>query len=310
LAAIQWKAEKTIPASLTAGISNPNLLLYVKNKDCAPATIQNVVVNGVAENIVLKEAANGNNFYCMEAFTAKNIAFTHNYSMTSGYKVCQGWETIALPFDVTSINHESYAEIIPITTWEVGSSKRPFWLYEQTTTGWKKATAIKANTPYILCMPNNTQYDPLYCVTGNVIFKGTDVEVLASSQLTKTKYGDRTFVPNFVNKNAASGVYALNVNNEWDKYDYTTYLQGSAFLPNFRAVHPFEAYMTMDSGVAAPEFIPIFENETTGISDAIWLNDKSEMSNGKWYTLDGRKLQQRPERKGLYIVNGCKIVIK
>ena len=29
-----------------------------------------------------------------------------------------------------------------------------------------------------------------------------------------------------------------------------------------------------------------------------------------WYTLDGRKLEGRPTRKGLYVKNGKKIVVR
>jgi hypothetical protein len=67
LAAIVWNPE----VAFTAKVSNPNLLLYVKDAQYAPATIQNVVVNNQAENIVLVEAASGNDFYCPQAFTAQ-----------------------------------------------------------------------------------------------------------------------------------------------------------------------------------------------------------------------------------------------
>jgi hypothetical protein len=33
-------------------------------------------------------------------------------------------------------------------------------------------------------------------------------------------------------------------------------------------------------------------------------------NDGAWYTLDGRKLQQKPAKKGVYIVNGRKTVVK
>jgi hypothetical protein len=46
--------------------------------------------------------------------------------------------------------------------------------------------------------------------------------------------------------------------------------------------------------------------EATGISDAPRLNDKGH----KWYTLDGVILDQQPTRKGLYIRDGKKVVVK
>ena len=50
------------------------------------------------------------------------------------------------------------------------------------------------------------------------------------------------------------------------------------------------------------------EGETTGISAP--LNEKGEMRSDKWYTIDGRRLQGKPTQKGMYIVNGTKVVIK
>ena len=101
LSAIIWNPE----AAFTATVSNPNLLLYVKSSDYAPASIQNVVVNGTASNIVLAEAKSGNNFYCPQTFVAQKISFTHNYQMQTGIGESRGWETIALPFDVQTITH-------------------------------------------------------------------------------------------------------------------------------------------------------------------------------------------------------------
>ena len=40
------------------------------------------------------------------------------------------------------------------------------------------------------------------------------------------------------------------------------------------------------------------------------LNDNGQMINDEWYTIDGLQLRQKPMRKGIYIYNGKKIVIK
>ena len=39
-------------------------------------------------------------------------------------------------------------------------------------------------------------------------------------------------------------------------------------------------------------------------------NVNEEMRNDVWYTLDSRKLDGKPTKPGLYIVNGKKVVIK
>ena len=58
------------------------------------------------------------------------------------------------------------------------------------------------------------------------------------------------------------------------------------------------------SGELSAEIV-IDNGSVTGISDAPRLNNKA---NDKWYTIDGRKVAQ--PTKGLYIVNGRKVVIK
>ena len=50
------------------------------------------------------------------------------------------------------------------------------------------------------------------------------------------------------------------------------------------------------------------DEETTGVSEEVIVN--SEKSADAWYTIDGRKLDKKPTQKGVYIMNGKKIVIK
>ncbi len=50
-------------------------------------------------------------------------------------------------------------------------------------------------------------------------------------------------------------------------------------------------------------------SETEGTT-AIMSVDNNREANNQWYTLDGRKLNNKPTSKGLYIVDGTKVVIK
>ena len=65
---------------------------------------------------------------------------------------------------------------------------------------------------------------------------------------------------------------------------------------------------TAPSPSPAPARLMIAWNYTTGIKDGKWKMEDG--SNERWYTLDGRCLSGKPTTKGLYIVNGKKIVIK
>ena len=58
----------------------------------------------------------------------------------------------------------------------------------------------------------------------------------------------------------------------------------------------------------APARLKIAWNYTTGIKDGKWTVDDGRSE--RWYTLDGRCLSSKPTTKGLYIVNGKKVVIK
>ena len=65
--------------------------------------------------------------------------------------------------------------------------------------------------------------------------------------------------------------------------------------------------LQVTGGSGAPELSISIGDDTTGISNTDFTDytDKA----GKWFTLDGRKLMQAPAQKGLYIVNGKKVVI-
>ena len=60
-----------------------------------------------------------------------------------------------------------------------------------------------------------------------------------------------------------------------------------------------------NSANAAPAMTIVF-GEVTGIG----VIDNGQRTSGDWYDLNGRKLQGRPTKKGVYINNGRKVVIK
>ena len=58
----------------------------------------------------------------------------------------------------------------------------------------------------------------------------------------------------------------------------------------------------------ARSFFSLFDDDATSISDATRLNDNGKMTNDNCFDLQGRRVAQ--PQKGLYIVNGKKVVIK
>ena len=59
----------------------------------------------------------------------------------------------------------------------------------------------------------------------------------------------------------------------------------------------------------ATRLIIDFEGETTGLSEELRVKSE-EFAPAQWYTVDGRKLQGKPTKKGMYILNGKKVVVK
>jgi hypothetical protein len=82
-------------------------------------------------------------------------------------------------------------------------------------------------------------------------------------------------------------------------------------------LNAFRGYFQLKQGLTAGDpnagvraFVLNFgDDETTGI---ISVHDSGFMVNGSdaWYTLDGRKLDGKPTRAGVYINNGKAVVIK
>ena len=308
LAAIIWNPANNISLRNI----NPNLLLYVKDSRYAPYGINNVVVNNVAESIILTESQGSNNFYCPKTFTANKITYSHRYRMRTGGGESKGWETIALPFDVKKIEHADEGAISPFANWTSDSTEKPFWLYKLSASGFVEADGIKANTPYIISMPNNDVYQNDYILRGTVIFSSTNVEVKKSDDVEKVRFGNRTFVPNFINLENNSGYYALNVNNDIEVYQGSEN-EGSVFIQDLRRIHPFEAYMT---STAATRSIGIFDGMTTAIKG---INDiEKGPQTLKVYNLNGQCIkigssmetlkQELPA--GLYIINNKKIIFR
>ena len=293
-----------IPAEEYAQIQNPNLLVYVNNASLAPQGVQNVVVNGVAQEIVLTDVESGNNnFFVPQSFTAGKVSYTRNFTQQTQPNVSRGWESISLPFNVQNIVHESKGDLSPFGSPAEG---KKFWLRRLADNGLTRVSQIEANVPYVISMPNSTEYTDLYNLSGRVTFSSQYTTVPATTQqILSLADSSIVMMPTTLRVNRSSSVWAINVGEVRGQY-----LEGSVFERDYREVRPFEAYTVHRSNGPAPRFVPIVEMDAdaTGIEDVRGL-----MSDGRgdqWYDLKGSKLQQKPTHKGVYILNGTKVVIK
>ena len=312
LAAIIWETNVPLTLAAMSQYDNPNLLLFMNNTAAAPAGVTNIIdmSTNTAEKIVLTDAESGNDFYCPEPFMAKEISYTHSYDQATKIGVCQGWESIVLPFDVQTFRHETKGEIYPIASLldeqiELDGDK-PFWLYEFTQQGeFKEADKIRANTPYILSMPNDPVYWDSYILSGKVTFKANNVEVMPTEHAMYVEGGNRVFVPNYENADYNNpDAYLLNVGDAYDGH-----LPGSVFSAerDNRKARPFEAYFMYNGMHPAKRYIDIFDKDASSIRE---IPANSQTLKGA-YDLTGRKVDnENTLPRGVYIIDGKKVIIK
>ena len=90
--------------------------------------------------------------------------------------------------------------------------------------------------------------------------------------------------------------------------DQTNYaLNGKQFVwvKNAVEIGANKAWLSISTGVPSARITLVFD-ETTKIATTNITN----LTNGDWYDLNGRKLNGMPTKKGIYIMNGRKVVVK
>ena len=316
--AIVWESTTAIPAgAFSADGYRKNFLLYVKDAQVAPTGVENVIVNGVATgNVVLTEEWQ---FNCPQEFRAPKVSFTHNYTMQTGLGSCAGWETIALPFDVETITHETKGRLVPFATYTNQTDRLPFWLYSLGSNGFVKASSIKANTPYIISMPNNDSYAERFNIAGKVTFSATNATVhrTGDSYQNTASYNGGTFRPCYDFCKNTDGIFAMNVPNALTT-NVGQEAPGSIFLTgNDITILPFGARMEKATTVRSLSIA--FADETDGIQD-ILTHGTPAAGKVKVYNLTGQLLGEYDRETfnisnaqlstGIYVIDGKRISIK
>lgn len=310
LAAIRWEALVKMTQQVMGDFTNPNMLLYMKDAACAPDGAQNIIVDGVAERIVLTDVTGDGNcdYYCPEAFTARHISYQHAYTQATRIDVRGGWETLALPFDVHEVSHERQGSIQPFAALkeeDIEAGAKPFWLYTCTDADTYEHTAdIKAYTPYIIAMPNDPAYEEEYILSGFVTFSSENIEVPRTPDSDDLAVGrQKYFIPNFSRQPNGQNLFCIN--------SYQTYAakpEGSIFVRNLRDLRPFESYFRYPAGAAVKEWFGVLEEITDGICEM--MNEKLRIKNGSGavYDLSGRRIAERQLSLGIYIQSGKKVI--
>ena len=201
------------------------------------------------------------------------------------------WSTICLPFAMTTAQVKAaFGDDV-----ELGD----FTGYDTTeddggditgiTVKFNSATAIEANHPYIIKVSSAiTEFTA----------DGVDVAPDDAEINKGTSRKPKAFIGNYVAGTAVeNGCLFLNGNKFWYSVGTTTIKGYRAYFNFFDLLTDFE-----ENYAEAPVFI-FFDNETTGIKDLQRAN-----GDGRYYNLNG--LHVTNVKKGLYIKNGKKVVVK
>lgn len=252
---IYWNT--TVALNHSSRKYNPNCLIYLATGN-TPVTVgeqntENIIINGYADRITISSDKGG--FFVPQAFTAGKVSYTRTFDFPTYPGEAAGWESISLPFTVQTITHEDGRTLSPFNS-EVTNAK-PFWLRRLTGDGFENVTAIEANVPYIIAMPNNEQYAPEYNIEGKVTFSASNVDfpITTPELLVKDEGPEYIFCSNFSYLPINSIYYVLN---EDTNHRYA----GSVFERNLRDAVPFEGYVTNKVGTASSRaFFELFGNK-------------------------------------------------
>ena len=215
------------------------------------------------------------------------------------------WNTLCLPFDVTiagSVLEGADVRALDIsdTGYDHATGLDGNTLYLNFTAE-GTVTEIKAGIPYIIKWGTPDSHPDTNLT--NPVFTGVTIDNSAEAiaRMTQTFTGG-----------AFKGTY------EWQ--EYTAENQSILFLgadnqlfwpkpsggtkPSIGACR---AYFELTTGVSAREFVLNFGEETTSLPQPL---QREGSQAGAWFDLSGRKLDGKPTKKGVYIHEGRKVVIK
>ena len=147
---------------------------------------------------------------------------------------------------------------------------------------------IPAGTGVVLTSENGNTYK--FSISDEIGEPATGNMLRGSDEAQTTTGGDR--------------YYMLSLNADSDPSSvgfYYAKANGAAFT---NGAH--KAYLALSAAQAKAFSYPF--NETDGIETI--TNEHHKTTNGIWYTIDGKRLSGQPTRKGVYIVDGKKMIIK
>ena len=286
--------------------ANPNTLYFLGESEATPDGLsgKNVVKGSAADNIVLMD---GYDFYTPQTITAAAISYERTFTQGHHNGVSTGWSTITLPFTPTKVTNATDNQTIDWFHSSTDSGKQ-FWLCDFYTedgddVSFRNAETMEANVPYIVAVPDN-HWGPAWDLRGKrIVWSATDA-VIKPDGIAYTS-GRQMVFGGTMAQTSVSGGYLLN--SEGSMFQSAT----SGTVPAFHAY-----FADIDGGGAAARSfnIRIDDGHTTAIQEGERFGENARGVAAPVYNLSGQRVTTGSRsgslRKGIYIVEGKKLVVK
>ena len=249
--------------------------------------------NGILSLPIDMELIEGDNTEIISRNAGKqaNVTLTGRTFYKDNY-----WNTICLPFDVDNAAVKSVlggsTELRELTGASVKNGKL--------TLSFTKVTAIEAGKPYIVKWG---VYDNL---VGPTFSKVTIKNELKNTNANNIVTFCGTYKPvSFTN---APSILFLGTQNKL--YYPQSKPRTVGACRGYFELNGYEVSTDEANGIKAFELnCEEDEDNPTGIIFIEEFNDSTDINLG-WYSLDGKKLSEKPAQKGIYVKNGKKVVVK
>ena len=297
----QAVALTTAPANLgSKGETHGKMTLYQNGLECdGKYYVPNLGLYDNASNATLLSQADGKQL---------NVTLSGRTLFKDG-----AWNTLCLPFNLSSAevsqlldNGGTLMELDTEGTYDTDKQTG----FDPTTGTlrlyFKDATEIKAGRPYIVKWNKPSGYDDHesdYDIS-NRVFQNVKIDNSDDALKRQTVVSADEHVQ-FIGTYSPVAIYSADHDNLFlGTGNKLHYPQTDGYTINACRAY-FHVDLSNTSGVRA--FSLHFDDDgTTGIVD----NKRETITNNRWYTLDGRRLNSKPTTKGLYIYNGNKMVVK
>lgn len=303
-AAVDLTNAGTTAATNITPNTNPNCIYFLASGQAVPNGLAglNIVKGKTADVINLQQ---GYPFYAISNFTADAVSLTASFK-GSKEDSKDGWSTLVLPFEADNVTSDGQ----PISWFQsADDTAKNFWLYQfsyeengQAHFDYVDGTAIKANIPYIIAVPDDS-YGSKWSLDGkDIVFSADITEFKADSKCSVT--GQQLSMKGAYKAERITNGYVLNS-------------EGNAFVAvssDGATVDPFTAYfVTLGNVVSGAGMVSIViggDQQATGIRTPMCHAELESSANADaaWYSLSGQRVSH-PE-KGIYIHNGKKVLVK